>query len=137
LTVARRTALSGLPTYPLDVIRVLSAQFHDSEITQEALEDLRGQLNSAGLDTTVGDPEEPRRVRLRKSVEPGPVVDVLLVVLEDVREGLIGAAAVAVIAWAKRRGPFRRRNGARPVAVIWGPNGEVLREVELPDEEQR
>jgi hypothetical protein len=94
---------TGLPS--VDVIRVLSAQFHDSEVTEEALEDLRDQLESAGLDATVGDPEEPRRVRLRKSLEPGPAVDVLLLVLEDVREGLVGAAVVAVLAWAKRRRP--------------------------------
>ena len=129
---SRRSA----PQWPRrGAIRVLSAQFHDSEVTQEALEELRDQLQSAGLDATVGAPEEPRRVRLRKSLEPGPAVDVLLLVLEDVREGLVGAAVVAVLAWAKGRRPFRRRNGAKPVAVIWGPNGEVLREVELPARE--
>jgi hypothetical protein len=78
----------------------------------------------------------PFHAKLQESAEH-LFVDVLNVVLEHAESVSIDATLLGIGAairrWARRRRQFRGGDGDRPTAVIWGPDGEIISEVELPD----
>ncbi len=109
------------------------------ERRQEAQAELAGlakELEAEGFVVEVAPEDASALAKLQESAEP-LYVDVLNVVLNHA-EGLAIDATLLGIAhalrrWARQRSRFRGRDGAKPTALIWGPDGEILKEVELPE----
>lgn len=107
-----------------------------SESAQGELEDLASQLEVAGIDAYAAPLGQSYSARLQESAE-AVTSDVLNIVLDAAVEvALVGAIEEVVGRWARRRRRFRGSAGARPVAVIWGPDGRPLKEVTLPEPEE-
>jgi len=103
------------------------------DAAQTELEELAELLRSEGLDTYVARRGEPFHAHVQESAQQA-VVEVLNVVLEHGLDAAAGAVLQeAVRRWAKRRRLFRDREGAKAAVYIWGPNGEILKTIELPE----
>lgn len=105
---------------------------------QEELEHLAQGLRQAGYEVEVAPFDGPVRVILEKSAE-GTALDVLNVVLNEVEthamDAVVGGVVSALMEWGRRRRRFGARSERQAMAVIWGPNGEVIRRVPLPESE--
>jgi hypothetical protein len=103
------------------------------EEAQVELEQLASELQAAGFEAGVAGLEESVHGHLQHSAEPS-FVEALNLVLDH---GLDAAATLAIEEvlrrWARRRRRFRDQDGARSCAYIWGPDGEILKVVELPE----
>jgi len=107
---------------------------------QQELEQLGEDLRQAGYEVEVAPFGSPVRVILGKSAER-TALDVLNVVLNEAEARAIDAVVGGVISvlmdWGRRRRRFRALSSeeTEATAVLWGPNGEVLRRVPLPKTE--
>jgi hypothetical protein len=84
-------------------------------------------LTEAGVDASVQEPREGRYAQ--GGIVTDPLIDLSIFIWEHVSEELIGI----VVALAMER--LRRRSKRSRKGVIYGPNGEVLREFELPPDD--
>lgn len=97
---------------------------------------LAAELETEGFVVEVAPEDGSFHAKLQESADH-VVLDVINVVL-DHAEGLAVDATILAVAhalrrWAPRRRQFRGRERTRPTAVIWGSDGDILSEVELPD----
>ncbi len=103
---------------------------------QPELEQLGEDLRRSGYEVEVAPFGSPVRVILEKSAE-GTALDVLNVVLNEVEahalDAVVGGVISVLMDWGRRRRRFRARSGQETevMAVLWGPNGEVIRRVPL------
>lgn len=103
------------------------------EDAQIELEELGAQLREQGFEATVAGLEESVHAHLQESAEQA-FVAVLNVVLDHALDAVATLAIEeAVRRWARRRRRFRNQGGAKPVAYIYGPDGDVIGVVELPE----
>jgi hypothetical protein len=118
------------------MIRIQAAEIDDPELTPELLEDLRQEIAKEGFDAEVTDPHESRPARLREGIGL-PDIDTLIVVARDA-SAVAGAAraAIAIARWARRHGPFAKREEAEPVAVIFLPDDEIVIVLNNPENEE-
>lgn len=95
----------------------------------DVLDDLVEEIRAAGFDVEVTRPIEERG-----AAPPPFVVELTIRVAET---GIVGALALAVRSlrrWAKRHFRNRKPPAGIRLARIYGPDGEVLSEVEVPRE---
>ena len=78
-------------------------------------------LDAAGFDATVGPADEYR--------EAVTLVIVALWLAEHIGDGLLDQLLDATAAWARSH---RRRRLRMKIQILYGPDGEVAREVEIP-----
>lgn len=120
-------------------MRLENLRTSDDRSAQEDLETLAQDLQRAGYGVEIAPFGSPVRVILEKSAE-NAALDVLNVVLNEVEshaiDAVVGGVASTLVGWARRRRHFGARSEQKATAVIWGPNGEVLRRVQLPDSEE-
>jgi hypothetical protein len=113
-------------------------ELEDREAAQVELEALAETLRGSGLKVEVVPLDGSFHAMLQESAEQ-VAVDVLNVVLEHAEGQAIDATLVAVVVglrkWAKRRKHFRDKEEGEATALIWGPDGRVIREVRLPKPE--
>jgi|GEM_PF-5657467 len=113
-------------------------ELEDREAAQVELEALAETLRGSGLEVEVAPLDGSFHAMLQESAEQ-VAVDVLNVVLEHAEGQAIDATLVAVVVglrkWAKRRKHFRDKEEGEATALIWGPDGRVIREVRLPKPE--
>lgn len=108
---------------------------------QQELEQLGEDLRRSGYEVEVAPFGSSVRVILEKSAE-GTALDVLNVVLNEVEahalDAVVGGVISVLMDWGRRRRRFRARSGQETevTAVLWGPNGEVIRRVPLPKPER-
>ena len=95
---------------------------------QAQYEALVGALAEAGVDASVQEPREGRYAQ--GGIVTDPLIDVSIFIWQHVSEELIGI----VVALALER--LRRRSKKTRKGIIYGPNGEVLREFELPPDDR-
>jgi hypothetical protein len=120
-------------------MRLENLELDDRHEAQAELSGLAEDLEAEGFDVEVAPEDASVLAKLQESAEH-VFVDVLNVVLNHA-EGLALDATLIGVAhalrrWARRRKHFRGREGAKPTALIWGPDGEILREIELPDADE-
>jgi hypothetical protein len=120
-------------------MRLENLRTSDDRSAQEDLEELAQDLRRAGYEVEIASFGSPVRVIIKKSAE-NAALDVLNVVLNEVEshavDAVVGGVASSLVGWARRRRHFGARSKQKATAVIWGPNGEVLRRVQLPDSEE-
>lgn len=125
------------PTYAHPVI-LENLELEDREAAQVELEGLAETLRGSGLTVEVAPLDGSFHAKLEESAEQ-VAVDVLNVVLEHAEGAAIDATLAAVVVglrkWAKRRKHFRDKEDGEATALIWGPDGRVIREVQLPKPE--
>lgn len=117
-------------------MRLENLEFDDRQEAQAELADLERALEAEGFAVQIAAQDAPVREKLQKSAEQ-VFVGVLNVVLNHAEGLAIDAtllgAGHALKRWARQRKHFRGRAGAKPTALIWGPDGKILKEIELPD----
>lgn len=106
--------------------------------SQAELQGLADKLREEGFSVEVAPIDGSFHAILEESAAQ-ELLDVLNVVLDQAEahaiDAAIGAVSAVVTDWARSRFRFRSRDGGRPTAVIWGPDGRPLRRVPLPDPE--
>jgi len=110
-------------------------ELEDRKAAQVELTELAEILRGSGLTVEVAPLDGSFHAKLEESA--GQVaLDVLNVVLEHAEADAIDATLAAVVLalhkWAKRRKHFRNKEDGEATALIWGPDGRVIREVRLP-----
>lgn len=95
---------------------------------QDQYAGLIAALGEEGLDASVQEPRDGQYAR--GGIVTDPLIDVSIFLWEHVSDELIGVLVALAVERLRRRGK-RRRKG-----VIYGPDGEVLREFELPPDNQ-
>jgi hypothetical protein len=101
------------------------AEWAEGQAQYEALVEV---LAEAGVDASVQEPREGRYAQ--GGIVTDPLIDLSIFIWQHVSEELIGI----VVALAVER--LRRRSKKTRKGVIYGPNGEVLREFELPADDR-
>ncbi len=89
------------------------------------LEELVAALKDEGYDAWL---QEPRGSYSTGGIVTDPLIDVSLFLWENVGHEVVGALVALTI--EKLRRQFKRKRKAK--VVLYGPNGDVLRMVELP-----
>jgi hypothetical protein len=94
------------------------------------------QLNNAGFNAELAERNEPHREVVQKDVHG--LWQVAQLVLDHAERDAEAIAVGILAGWAGRKisrkqDPAQRE--ATPTANLWGPHGELLREVELPTQE--
>jgi hypothetical protein len=97
----------------------------------DALDELAAELETAGLDAEVRQGAED------KFLDPD-VVDFVVQLIGALKDEAVGATATAIVSWFARVGRKKigkRGDGgsAKRIVQILGPNGQILREVEVDD----
>jgi hypothetical protein len=109
---------------------VLRPRFYEIGIFQEQYDALTGDLKDAGH--TVG---IEREVEARSAGEIARTAyDVAIHVLDSADEEIIAAIVGYLIARLRGKAELGANRGSRRRAFIYGPRGELLREVELEDD---
>jgi hypothetical protein len=121
-------------------IRLENMESLESPATFEAahseLETLAAALRAEGLDAYVAGADEPFHAHLQESAEQA-FVDVLNLVFEHAIDVTLMLAAERILRrWARRRRHFRDREGARATAYLWGPDGDIIKVIELPEPDE-
>jgi len=112
------------------VARVTIETFYgDSDLSAEQYEGLRGELERAGHEVAV------RRAPEQKSFEQ-VAQDVALHVAANVDAYVEGAIIGASVKWLRGKAKVGPRRGRLRIARLYGPDGRVLREVELRDADE-
>jgi hypothetical protein len=101
------------------------AEWAEGQAQYEALVET---LAEAGVDASVQEPREGRYAQ--GGIVTDPLIDLSIFIWQHVSEELIAI----VVALAVER--LRRRSKKKRKGVIYGPNGEVLREFELPPDDR-
>jgi hypothetical protein len=110
----------------LVVARVTVETFYgEMDLFVEQYDGLRAELERAGHDVVV------RRRPEQKSLEQ-ITQDVALHVAGNIDAYVEGAIIGAVVKWLRGKARIGPRRGRARVARLYGPDGQVLREVELP-----
>lgn len=119
-----------------DPVILENLELEHREKAQAELYELAQTLDEAGIDVAVAPLDGMFHAKLEESADQA-FVDVLNIVLEEVEghalEALIGTVITALGKWAHSRKYFRDRKEGRAAAVIWGPDGQELRRVQLPE----
>ncbi len=120
------------PRYPDVRLRVVpnervlrEADDHLGELVQQLYEQVRDEGLSIELDTS----DRTRPGEARGGADGGIVLQ--LVLLQAFADAVVGQILDAGLDWLGRY--FRRTREDRPKVIIYGPDGDVLREVELED----
>jgi hypothetical protein len=110
-------------------------ELEDREAAQVELDELAEALRGSGLTVEVAPLDGSFHAMLEESADQ-VALDVLNVVLEEAEshalEAIIGTVITALYKWSKRRKHFRDKDDGEATALIWGPDGRVIREVRLP-----
>lgn len=113
-------------------------ELEDREAAQVELEELADSLRGSGLTVEVAPLDGSFHAKLEESAEQ-VALDVLNVVLEHAEGAAIDATLAALFVglrkWAKRRKHFRDKDDGKATVRIWGPDGDVLKDVRLPEPE--
>lgn len=113
-------------------------ELEDREAAQVELEELAEILRSSGLTVKVAPLDAPFHAKLEESAEQ-VALDVLNVVLEHAEAAAIDATLAAVVVglrkWLKRRKHFRDREDGKATVRLWGPDGDALKDIRLPEPE--
>jgi hypothetical protein len=112
-------------------VRIEGMEFEETAESREELLALADLLRAEGYEVYVAGRGESFHSRLQESLEQ-TAADVLNIVLDGAQEVGIAIISAKLLEWAGRRRQFGTREDGVPVAVIWGPNGEVLADVPLP-----
>lgn len=111
---------------------VLAPRFFEIGPFGEQYEELTQDLEAAGLDARIEGEVEARGA----SAEIARTAwDVAVHVLDTADEEIIAAIVGYLIARLKGKAILGTNRGSRRRAVLFGANGKVLREIELPDED--
>lgn len=113
-------------------------ELEDREAAQVELEELAEILRDSGLNVKVAPLDAPFHAKLEESAEQ-VALDVLNVVLEHAEGAAIDATFAALVVglrkWSKRRKHFRDREDGKATVRLWGPDGDVLKDIRLPEPE--
>ncbi len=115
-------------------LRLESVLLEETSEARVELHDLAADLTAQGFAVDVAGRDESVRAKLQESVG-GDFVCVLNVVLDNA-DGVVALGLIlsTVRKWAKRRESFGSPEHDTPTVIIWGPDGEILREVPLDEE---
>jgi hypothetical protein len=105
---------------------LVGAQALDSEEDREALVDA---MNESGLDVTAGRTD---RVEIAES-EGWVAIAIALWLGGHIADKALSVVLDATVEWARER--FRRRESRPREVRIYGPNGDVIRRVEIEYED--
>jgi hypothetical protein len=109
-------------------------ELENREAAQVELEQLAEVIRQEGLPVKVAPLDGSFHSILEESADH-IALDVLNIVLAATETAMIETTLGALFRWAKRRKHFRDPEDGKATAVIWGPDGRVLREVRLPEPE--
>lgn len=105
----------------------LELQFQPSQMPEFVARELLDELAALGYDARMAEAPELRG----GAPFAGPI---LIWVSEHLGDAAISAIVGAVVAWVTRKVPDRTKRPPE-VRVLFKPNGDVLRRVEMPDED--
>jgi hypothetical protein len=131
-------AVYGHPTYRAESLEniavatiVLRPRFFEIGIFGKQYDELTEALEAAGHDVRV-----EREVEGRGAAEIARTLyDVAVHLADEADEALVDSIVLALVTWLRGKAVLGANRGKRRRAFVYGSRGEVLSEVELPDDD--